>query len=61
MLSTSNFEEFRRNPHVILAVLNDLHPSFTRVIFRPCITVQVVPLITSMACAYQEADQKYEI
>jgi len=52
MVTRSNLQEFRGEFDVVEAVLYDLNASFSGIIFRPCITIEVVPLVTSMSYPY---------
>lgn len=50
MVASSDLQEFRGEFDVVEAVLYDLNASFSGIIFRPCIAVEVVPLVTSVSC-----------
>jgi hypothetical protein len=49
MVACSYLQEFRGEFDVVEAVLYDLNTSFSSIIFRPCIAIEVVPLVTSMS------------
>jgi len=52
MVASSDLQEFRGELDVVEAVLYDLNASFSGIIFRPCIAVEVVPLVTSVSCLW---------
>ena len=53
MVASSDLQEFRGEFDVVEAVLYNLNASFSGIIFRPCIAVEVVPLVTSVSCLWK--------
>jgi len=52
MVASGDLQEFRGEFDVVEAVLYDLHASFSGIIFRPCVAVKLVPLVTSVSCLW---------
>jgi hypothetical protein len=52
MVASSDLQEFRGELDVVEAVLYDLDASFSGIVFRPCIAIEVIPLVTSVSCLW---------
>ena len=55
MIAPRHLEELGSDLHIIDTILNDLLPSFTRVVLRPGVSIKTISLVARVArsCARQ--------